>query len=151
MSISILLTTQTSVIDEQQQHNIKILFKNIIFIYCRRLQHFLIERAAIVIMGRFRMVNLSELASFLQVLTRGCIALKVFLPKTCKFLQVNHSTYKLSIRTHTHTNHTHTKHTHARTHSKTHAHTHTHALNRKKTLQDMNVNGFLENIESGKK
>ena len=69
-----------------------------------------------------------------------------YLPKTCKFLQVNHSTYKaltsypidlqvtykLTIRTHT-THHTHHAYTHTSAHTYTHTytctytHTHTHA------------------------
>ena len=50
--------------------------------------------------GRDRMVNLHVLANFLHVLTKRYIALQVFLPKTCKFLQVNHSTcnfYKITL------------------------------------------------------
>ena len=54
-------------------------------------------------------------------------------------------TYKLTIRAHTH-RHTHTN-THTHTHTNTHTHTH---ANRRKELQEMDVNGCLEIIEYGK-
>ena len=84
----------------------------------------------------------------LQVLTRRCIALQVFLPKTCKFLQVNHSTYKLTIRLtsyfklniRTH----HTPQHASRTHKRRHTHIHTHTLNRKKVARHERKRMFVK-------
>ena len=87
----------------------------------------------------------------LQVLTRRCIALQVFLPKTCKFLQVNHSNYKLTIRLtsylqvkHSHSPHTTTRITHTQAQAHTHTHTHTHTLNRKKVARHERKRMFVK-------